>query len=169
MTNRMLNERAARWAVLVAAWSLAVPALAANLPPAHPQTVRAASAPVANDAAAVPPAPDVTPYLGQLERIKRMQRESVEIKQQLDLSKLRNDLEHQQGAQGDGTSPYVLALTGVSGARRAQLVVPGFGRMTVSVGDRLPNGWRIEQISDQAVLARPQSGVRVQLPFYSPR
>jgi hypothetical protein len=116
------------------------------------------------------PAPDLAPYLGELEKLKRTQRENLEIKQQIEQDQLRAQLATLRGQQlGEGASPYVLALTGAGKQRQARVMVPGFGELTVQAGDALPNGWTIVAVNDHVVLASQGNDARVQLPFYAPR
>ena len=160
-SNWAMNLR--HLAALVLGITLAsnVMALSSELPAVVP-------VPALNNASAVPAAPDLKPYMDKLEEIKRTQRETLELKQQLDVEKLRTDLLKQRGGkQPSGASPYILALIGSNNQRQARLMFPGYGKMIARPGDVLPDGWRIDAITDHAVLARQGSGKRVQLPFYA--
>lgn len=105
-------------------------------------------------------------YTKELDGIKQSQQESLLLKQQLEAEKLRADLTKQRGDQVRSGMPYVQALTGAGKQRKARLVVSGVGEVTVLPGDRLPGGWQVLTISDQAVTARKPDGSRVTLPFY---
>lgn len=116
---------------------------------------------------AIPELPQSLPYVNELEAMKREQRETLQLKQQIEAQKLRSELlKLQGGAAREGSSPYVISLTGINKQRKARIMLPGYGEMTVKKGDKLPDGWEITDMTDSAVIA-VKEGNRIQLPFYA--
>lgn len=116
---------------------------------------------------AVPEIPNSLPYVNELEAMKREQRETLQLKQQIEAEKLRAELLKLQGGAGrEGSSPYVINLTGINKMRQARIMLPTFGEITVKKGDKLPDGWEIIDITDSAVIASKDEN-RIQLPFYA--
>ncbi|WP_440030233.1 hypothetical protein [Chromobacterium amazonense] len=111
-------------------------------------------------------APDLTKYSKELEAIKKAQRESLVLKQELQAAKLRADLFKETGGMGKAESPYVLTLTGIGSQRKARIFFPGVGEISALPGSHLPGGWQLASIDDDSVRARAPSGKYVQLPFY---
>ena len=153
--------------IALAGCLLAGAALAAE--PVSASAPTAARPAALNDSGAALTAPDLTPYLGELEEMKRLQRENAALKLKLEQSKLQADLKTLRGSAPPDTSvPYVVALSGVGKAGKARVGVAGYGEQLVQAGSRLSNGWTIVAISDNGVTARSKAGKRVELPFFAP-
>ncbi|MFB2866363.1 hypothetical protein [Aeromonas sp. MdU4] len=105
-------------------------------------------------------------YGQELDSIKKSQRETLLLRQQLEAEKLRSELSKLRGEQDNSGIPYVLALTGVGKQRMALVGVNGVGEVRVRTGDTLPGGWVITSISDRSVTANQADGSNhVVLPF----
>lgn len=116
---------------------------------------------------AIPDLPQSLPYLNELEAMKREQRDTLQLKQQIETEKLRAELlKLQGGAIRAGSSPYVINLTGINKQHKARIMLPGYGEMSVKKGDKLPDGWEIADITDSTVIVTKDRN-RIQLPFYA--
>lgn len=106
-------------------------------------------------------------YEKELDFIKKSQRESLLLHQQIEIEKLRAELFRlREGHNVIIGVPYVVALHGVGKNRMAQVGINGLGEMKVQVGDIVPGGWKITEISDQDVTVQQSDGAFVTLPFF---
>jgi type IV pilus biogenesis protein PilP len=68
------------------------------------------------------------------------------------------------GGRSIGSMPMVTGLEGVDGKLRATLAIQGEGSVIVVEGDVLPDGWRVERITESSVTVRKDKARR-SLPF----
>ncbi len=68
------------------------------------------------------------------------------------------------GGQGSVATLMVIGLEGVDGNLRAAIAIDGQGTQVVSEGDHLPDGWRVERITENGVSVRKGKQLK-SLPF----
>ncbi|HFS8112824.1 TPA: hypothetical protein ACH2I9_004181 [Enterobacter asburiae] len=116
---------------------------------------------------AIPDIPQSLPYVNDLEAMKREQREILQLKQKIDTERLRAELLRVQGVAGtEDSSPYAINLTGINKDLKAKVFIPVWGELKVQKGDILPNGHKVLDITNDAVILT-KGEESLQLPFYA--
>jgi len=122
--------------------------------------------------------PNMSLYQGQLAVLEQLQLQKQELQFEVERAQLADAAKPPapkpvrkvvKPAKPVVPQPYLVNLTGVGDDRRARIVVPGYGAITVQPGDILPNNWLVVSIDDDGVVAQPSSGHRIQrIDYQSP-
>lgn len=127
------------------------------------------------------PNPDMSSFVGYLDRMQALQRSNLMLKMQIDNIKLMQDYANAKnagmsglgpvsprpgGSSGDDTSlPSVLSIVGLENNRKANVFIPGYGTFLVRSGQAMVNGWTVTNVTRDSVFVDTGSGKTFALPF----